>query len=96
MSVPDTSDAESKTPLPKPGRHVPSLDMPCGLLGISGTKTRSPKIGWVRAESAKSEDSPARKLIALNFGRFVAGAQNDSRWLIARLFFLANQSGVTG
>ncbi len=32
-----------KMPLPKPGRHVPSLDMPCGLLGISGTKTRSPE-----------------------------------------------------
>ncbi len=33
-----------KTPLPKPGTHVPSLDMPCGLLGISGIPPR-PKSG---------------------------------------------------
>ncbi len=25
--------------LPKPGRHGPSLDMPCGLLGIRGRPT---------------------------------------------------------
>ncbi len=33
-----------KTPLAKTGKHVPSLDMPCGLLGISGIPPR-PKSG---------------------------------------------------
>ena len=40
----DASVAESKTPLAKLGRHEPSLDIPCGLLGISGIPP-SPEIG---------------------------------------------------
>ncbi len=40
----DASVAESATSLPKSGRHVPSLDMPDGLLGISGIPPR-PKSG---------------------------------------------------
>ncbi len=51
-----------KSPLPKPGRHEPSLDMPCGLLGISGIPlARNRERVGVRAES--SEGSPTRKLI---------------------------------
>ncbi len=60
----DASVAESKTPLPKSGRHVPSLDMPYGLLGISGIPlARNRERVGVRANQIHPQESLYRLII---------------------------------